>query len=373
MFKFIIAVGLFLFSYTHIFSQNLLANGGFEDENICTEYRVNCAPEAWICTSPSFIFYFKDAKLAHSGEHVMGLLAGHSNSPFKRTYIRSQLLCSMQKGKQYKLELFVWSRHPILDSVGVYFTDYDFLYEKKVYHKINPSVYLADAREKPHHGTTDWQKIVIDYTASGSEAFIALGYFGLNGITGNTGIDKENNFLIFVDDISMIPEDPNEQLCADWIKTRDSIYAQNERHEYLELLIKRNRNLPAVLTRISPTRFPHIDTLTMPDILFATASAQLQSGTNILLDSLIKSILPTGFDSIVVAGHTDNAGSLELNQKLSAGRAHAVANYLREKMLVNKQAITEAFFGYAKPIASNETPEGRQKNRRVELFIYRHR
>jgi hypothetical protein len=227
MYRFFIVVGFLLFSYTSIFSQNLLANGGFEDENICTEYRVNCAPEAWICTSPSFIFYFKDARLAHSGTHLMGLLAGHTHSPFKRTYIRSQLLCGMQKGKQYRLELFVWSRHPILDSMGVYFTDYDFLYEKKVFHKIIPSVYLADAREKLKNGTTDWQKIVIDYTATGKEAFIAVGYFGLNGITGNTGIDKENNFLIFVDDISLVPADPNEQLCADWKKNRDSIYAQN--------------------------------------------------------------------------------------------------------------------------------------------------
>jgi hypothetical protein len=121
-------------------AQGLLANGGFEDENTCTEYHINCAPAAWICTSPSFIFYFKEAGLAHTGTHFMGLLAGHSNSVYKRTFIRSRLVCSLHKGNLYRLGFFIQSPHAILDSTGVYFSNYDFLFGSRFLSTIQPPV-----------------------------------------------------------------------------------------------------------------------------------------------------------------------------------------------------------------------------------------
>ncbi len=51
-------------------SQNLLLNSSFEEENICSEYKVDCAPEAWIYTVPSFIYYLKDKNAAHTGESL---------------------------------------------------------------------------------------------------------------------------------------------------------------------------------------------------------------------------------------------------------------------------------------------------------------
>ena len=62
------------------FSQNLLVNPGFEVENICSEYKVNCAPEGWIYSVPSFIYYFQDADLAHEGSRFVALIAGHSKN-----------------------------------------------------------------------------------------------------------------------------------------------------------------------------------------------------------------------------------------------------------------------------------------------------
>ena len=49
------------------FSQSLLLNGNFEEENICTEYKVNCAPEAWLTNDDVFNNYFKDADRAYQG------------------------------------------------------------------------------------------------------------------------------------------------------------------------------------------------------------------------------------------------------------------------------------------------------------------
>ncbi|MFW2368526.1 MAG: OmpA family protein [Desulforhopalus sp.] len=67
-----------------------------------------------------------------------------------------------------------------------------------------------------------------------------------------------------------------------------------------------------------------------------------------------------------IYGHTDSMGSATYNQSLSENRAQAVANYLVEKG-INRERLTSRGFGESKPIATNDTQEGRQKNRRVEL------
>jgi OOP family OmpA-OmpF porin len=72
---------------------------------------------------------------------------------------------------------------------------------------------------------------------------------------------------------------------------------------------------------------------------------------------------------VVVEGHTDSHGSDELNQKLSQERASAVKQYLLANMDLSPSSIEAIGFGETKPIASNETPEGRVKNRRIDLVI----
>lgn len=72
--------------------------------------------------------------------------------------------------------------------------------------------------------------------------------------------------------------------------------------------------------------------------------------------------------TIEVSGHTDNTGKKELNQKLSENRAVAVANYLFANGIA-KSRITTLGLGDQKPIATNETEEGKQLNRRTEVKI----
>ncbi len=72
--------------------------------------------------------------------------------------------------------------------------------------------------------------------------------------------------------------------------------------------------------------------------------------------------------TLVLSGHTDNQGDPKKNMILSEKRAKAVANYLVKKG-VKAENITTEWFGDTKPIADNSTPQGRQKNRRVEMKI----
>jgi len=69
-----------------------------------------------------------------------------------------------------------------------------------------------------------------------------------------------------------------------------------------------------------------------------------------------------------IEGHTDNQGTPDYNQRLSDDRASAVLNYLQKKGL-DPSRMTATGYGLTKPIATNDTDEGRQKNRRVEFHI----
>ncbi len=71
----------------------------------------------------------------------------------------------------------------------------------------------------------------------------------------------------------------------------------------------------------------------------------------------------------VIEGHTDNVGKYEYNIKLSDRRADNVKKIMVEKYGIDASRLTTKGYGYTKPIASNKTAEGRQKNRRVDAVI----
>lgn len=70
---------------------------------------------------------------------------------------------------------------------------------------------------------------------------------------------------------------------------------------------------------------------------------------------------------VVVEGHTDSTGPDAYNQKLSERRANAVVKYLVNTVGVDAAKLTAVGYGESKPVASNDTAEGRAKNRRVEF------
>ncbi len=73
---------------------------------------------------------------------------------------------------------------------------------------------------------------------------------------------------------------------------------------------------------------------------------------------------------IAIMGHTDNTGSLEVNQKLSQDRAQAVANFLVSKNVPSTQFKEVTGKNYAEPVADNSTEAGKAANRRVEIYMY---
>jgi outer membrane protein OmpA-like peptidoglycan-associated protein len=104
-------------------------------------------------------------------------------------------------------------------------------------------------------------------------------------------------------------------------------------------------------------------------ILFATNSYELQTAAMENVGSLAKILNKYPDTNILIEGDTDNEGTVEYNQTLSERRAQAVADYGKGLNIAGSR-ITTVGHGEMKPVASNDTAEGRQQNRRVEVAIF---
>jgi outer membrane protein OmpA-like peptidoglycan-associated protein len=106
----------------------------------------------------------------------------------------------------------------------------------------------------------------------------------------------------------------------------------------------------------------------MSDVLFDTGSYTLRSAAREKLAKVSGILLAYPGLKLQVEGYTDSVGSDEYNQRLSEQRARAVRDYLVAQG-VSADAVTAAGFGKTRPVASNDTIEGRQQNRRVEIVV----
>jgi len=106
----------------------------------------------------------------------------------------------------------------------------------------------------------------------------------------------------------------------------------------------------------------------LSDVTFATGQATLQPGAREKLARVSGILAAHPTLRLEIEGHTDSVGSDPLNQTLSERRAEAVRNYLIQQG-VPAASTSAAGFGKSRPVASNDTGEGRQLNRRVELVV----
>lgn len=103
-------------------------------------------------------------------------------------------------------------------------------------------------------------------------------------------------------------------------------------------------------------------------VRFDTNKSTLTTAAKANLDKLIPVFKEYADTNITIFGYTDSTGSADYNLKLSGERATSVKNYLASKGLSNAR-FNVTGLGIADPIASNDTPDGRSKNRRVEFAI----
>ncbi len=102
---------------------------------------------------------------------------------------------------------------------------------------------------------------------------------------------------------------------------------------------------------------------------FKSGASEIESSNFPLLNKIVEAVRRFPNANIVVSGHTDSTGSAELNLQLSKDRAQTVANFLSQVGNIDPSRITSNGYGKEKPVASNESAEGRAENRRVEILI----
>jgi outer membrane protein OmpA-like peptidoglycan-associated protein len=122
-------------------------------------------------------------------------------------------------------------------------------------------------------------------------------------------------------------------------------------------------------TGVSVTRNGDNIILNMPgNVTFATDSSNISADFYDVLDSVALVLNEFEKTYIDIIGHTDSTGDAAYNQQLSEARASSVSRYLQSHQVLSQRIVTRGM-GESSPIASNDTPEGRALNRRVEIVL----
>ena len=130
----------------------------------------------------------------------------------------------------------------------------------------------------------------------------------------------------------------------------------------------KSRELEVALADLKASKTDRGVVITLGDVLFATGSADLKSGSRQTLDKLSAFLQAYPKREVQIDGYTDNVGSADYNQGLSERRADSVRDALTRMGIARDRILTKGL-GESSPVADNDTAGGRQQNRRVEVIV----
>ncbi|MCC6138496.1 MAG: OmpA family protein [Bdellovibrionaceae bacterium] len=132
-----------------------------------------------------------------------------------------------------------------------------------------------------------------------------------------------------------------------------------------------------VVVPVVETTFEEVpsETIVLSSINFDTKKAQMTPSSRVSMNTPLQQLRNniSSIRLIIVEGHADHVGKDDYNQILSEKRARAVRDVLISELKLENNQVQARGFGESRPVATNETDEGRRKNRRVELKIYRNK
>ncbi len=356
-------------------SQNLIANGDFEENNICSEYHSACAPEAWFRIPPAdlnILFYSKEKPV--SGKYSDLVIIENVYRPIGlRIFLYTKLLCPLIKGEEYVLSFHV--KPLIVDDyeIGILFNDQEMISRTNNPIGLKPSLLVSNETEL-EKDSSGWRKFELNYTANGDETFMSLGNFNALASKQYTSAHRANvkgDIVCLIDKIQLVPKDSSSfRLCDNYHRNKELLYSTDERHTYnkgvnkLEIEPEPIEEIPTIAEKSTKEiRFE------IPDIAFDFDKAIIKPNYILTLDSLVETIVALDPSQLSILGHTDSRGSEEYNLILSERRALAIKVFILKKLPdFSKHIITEGL-GESQPRASNVSPEGRARNRRVEIVL----
>jgi outer membrane protein OmpA-like peptidoglycan-associated protein len=367
-------------------AQNLVADSSFEKNKfIPITYSAIDASYSWSSPSRGTTDLFctctkKDIKIsrvnvpnnamgiqeARSGKCYAGIFA--FSHGYYREYLQTTLSTPLESNKEYILSMYISlsDYSPIaIDKMGVCFLNKNVKYDhSNIITDLRP-LYIP-LEEEVGMETNEWHQISIIYKAKGGESTLLIGSFAPRRLwqTGNTvppGISSpinkkiERDAYYYIDDVSMFEykrekidtaEVFNPYFANQLIEAPDTEFVEPVTIEKMPsdvMMAFKNVLFQIGESILSPVSFPELDVI----------AAYLK------VDPKLK---------IEIYGHTDNAGDDAKNLELSIKRAAAVGNYLIAKGVIANN-VSSGGYGSSRPIESNETPEGRKQNRRVEFIL----
>lgn len=368
-----ISLFLTLFLSGSLYAQNLLPNTGFEAINICCENDKPCCPKGWFKTNFSKYTSTYYVPEGINNSLCIGIAAAAIGGNNYRTYLQAPFLCKLTKGETYTLSMYVKPDQFVLDELGAYFSDTFCVKFSDDLLRV-PYQLTFKAGKKFIGKKNKWQKISAQYTATGTEQFVVIGNFKPDSELRWKRISRPSEVCSYFLDSVVLTADHEEITC-----NTDSIeqvyYAETRRHNAKKKCDGSINLFPELLEQPQAETAPVIDTfltqksVILKNVFFDFDKTELLPQSYKELDVLLNYLLSHPGYSITITGHTDSKGSDEYNEKLSAGRAKAVGDYLSTNGIAADRIHTEGK-GSKEPIADNTTDKGREQNRRVEFTIF---
>jgi outer membrane protein OmpA-like peptidoglycan-associated protein len=342
---------------SHTLAQtNLIPNPGFEKYNGKGLYVPAAKPWKNIYTADYYHAPFKlrdDKKVeAHGGKSFVGL---RFQTNYKE-YVFVKLDSALKPGHHYTVEFWFcfgeWST-TALKSLGVCFSKKQ-LNQKQV--EDTPAEFKSETGSKKGIiSGYQWSKLTLSYTAIGGERFITIGNMApkLNKDFKRIGkMFTPREAYYFMDDFSLSEE----------------VHRDSTSTPKIDSLIAIEKSQPVDTFKTASAKDLKVgQIIKLHNVFFESGNAELLEESSDELDYIVQFLNENPTLEVCVNGHTDNSGYALNNQSLSDQRAFAVYNYLLRKKVRN--TLSYKGYGARNPVATNSTPVGRARNRRVELEI----
>ncbi|MBO4600328.1 MAG: OmpA family protein [Bacteroidales bacterium] len=349
---------------------NMVYNPSFEEHRRCPQridaLGVMTAVDAWWQPTAGSSDYFnicggRDCQVprnkmgfqeAHSGDAYCGIYCSQEHY---REYLQTELCRPLKAGCRYRVSFWVTladkSPHAVA-SIGALLsvdrledTTWDVLMDREIIDYVEQStqsiaVYLSpqivNHPDSILDNTKEWTEVCGEFTAKGGERFLTIGNFAPFN-KSNVHLTNSINGILqgayyYIDDVSVVSIDESVSVVE-----QTSVPAQGE---------------------IIP----------MWNIFFATGQSEVLPQSYNELRRLQDMLTANPDMKIELRGHTDNQGTVEFNLRLSESRAKSVADYLVEHG-IDRRRISSIGYGKSQPVDTNDTPEGRRRNRRVEYRV----
>ncbi len=278
-------------------------------------------------------------KEPRSGEYMVGItcFGCEQGKPHCREYLQVNLKEPLVPGQAYHVEFWASPLHTGMhaNNLGIYFS------ERKLQEKTdrlvprNPQVFSKKIIPGDQYL---WHKVQGDFTAEKPCKFLIIGNFESDDSTQSRShaLNTQPFAYYYIDDVNVHKRPPLvegvEDEFTDWY--------------------------PLVEDRVIPLK----------NVLFDTDKSTIKKQGRSDLDKLIRLLREYPTMEVEVGGHTDHDGGFEYNIRLSNRRARAVVHYLTQRG-IEESRLTYIGYGTTRPIATNQTEEGKQQNRRVEFRI----